>query len=203
MNGTFHLWGIVEGDGDKNALPSLIHRIWKDACSSFLADPTLNIVVKPQTIKRGRFFDIPEERKNRLKMLQRWAAAEKRKCGVVVLLDAEAECYKKVKNLEEIRDDIETILQGVPKVFALAEKGYESWLVEGLWRIAEVSGNKPGDPEEWLKKHYQKFELSGPYKKTAHQKKLTGKFDIDLAAEKNCSFRRFRAQVLALLEKKE
>ena len=181
MNSAFHLCPVVEGDGDEEAIPSLLHKLFP---------PDFNLrVERPYRIPKGKFIEKHEERRACLEIARRWAA-DKDKSGVLVLLDADENCcrdFVRGDQAKAVRADMQKILGDIPHFFALAEKGYESWLVAGF-------GGDQSNPKNWLKNQF------GKYSKIPDQKKLTSspEFNIKQAYEINVSFRRFRDRVLAL-----
>lgn len=189
-NGEFYLYSFVEGHGEISAVPKLLHRIWG-------GELPLLLVNKPHRIPRDKFINDSGYRRNLLEIARRRVndAANR---GVLILLDAEEECCQKFLNGEKmaaVRSDIAEILRDIPNLLVLAEKEYESWLVAGM------GGGMTATPELWIKKNPQKTGLAGGrYQKRIDQAKLTSgdKFNAELAARENYSFRRFRERVLAL-----
>ena len=180
----FHLFAIVEGYGEVDAVPKLLHRIWNDARVAV----SLRTDESPHRIPKGLFIDNAAKRCEVLETAAEWA--REMRGGVLILMDADADCCKKLlneKQMKKVRGDIACILADTPHCFALAEKGYESWLVAGF-------GGDQSNPKNWLKNQF------GKYSKIPDQKKLTSipEFDIKRAYEINVSFRRFRDRVLAL-----
>ena len=182
----FHLYAIVEGYGEIEAVPKLLHRIWNDDGAA----PMLRIDKKPHRVPKGVFMSNARKRREALTLAGKRMRAKDG--GVLVLMDADSDCCKEFvhnKKAAEIRADIAEILRNVPCVFAAAEKGYESWLVAGFGGSGKV-----GDPKGWLK------DLTGQYQEIPDQAKLTSapEFDINLACRVNASFRRFREKVLKM-----
>lgn len=187
----FHLFAIVEGYSEIDAVPVLLRRIWKSGNC-----PIIRTDEKPYRIPKGSFINVCEKRRRALA----WAEKHARKQGggVLILMDADSSCCKdflQSHRMAEIRNDIAEILNGVPHFFALAEAEYESWLVAGL------GGGGAGNPKKWLSRNPKKSGLPGKYKNVIDQADLTAKFNMDLAAKENDSFRRFRDKVLAMAKK--
>ena len=184
----FHIFAIVEGYSEIDAVPKLLHRIWTG--DNY---PVLRTDEEPYRVPKGSFIDNAEKRRRALA----WGGKQARKNGggVVILMDADSACCKDFLQSEKaakIHADISEILESVPHFFALAEIEYESWLVAGL------DGDNAGRPKKWLSRNPEKTGLHGEYKNMFHQAELTAKFDIDLACQINVSFRRFREKVLKM-----
>ena len=201
------VFGIVEGQGDVEALPALLTRIDDKGRLRLGKSPAYRL-------RSGLFLNDKEEREGCFAQVRRLAAdaldAGQRVC-VLILMDADKmgknkNCCKEWLNnsnqAAEIFADIGRIFAGIPSLLVLAEKGYESWLVAGL------DGSNPGDPKDWLKKHRQSWTTSDSksgsqvYKEVPDQKIATSspKFNLDLAAKKNRSFRRLRERLLKMAE---
>ena len=174
----FHVFSIVEGDGEIEAVPKLLYHIWGSE------SPLLRTDQKPWKLLKGKFIHDQKKRQEALNVVRSWASA-RCQSGVLILLDADKERAPDfVRNNKNIQDDIEGILKDVPYIFALAEKGYESWLVAGF------GGGNPGNPEDWINDHKEKTGLGRKYSKTVDQSKLSAQMDIQQAYEDNCSFKR-------------
>lgn len=197
MNGDeFHIFSIVEGDGEITALPKLLHRICRSPDCPFILRTDKN----PYKVDQGVFFNNSRRRK----MAFHWVARMVREYGnggVLILMDAEISCCQDLLNsekIQKIRTDIDTILEDIPHLFVLAEKGYESWLVAGLGG----TDKEQNDPSRWLTDNRDKSGLLGTYKKVIDQHKLTSsdRFDIDRATMGNTSFRRLRERILTMAQ---
>ena len=104
---------------------------------------------------------------------------------MLILLDADKERAPDfVCKNPHIQDDMDRILKDIPYIFALAEKGYESWLAAGF------GGGNPGNPEDWINDNKDKTGLERKYSKIVDQSKLSTQMDIQQAYVDNCSFKR-------------
>lgn len=191
-NRKFHLFSVVEGHGEVTAVPKLLYKIWPHKLSEV---PALRTDETPHFINRDRFLKKVLDRKKCLNIVRHLASQQHGNNGVLILFDADNDCCKDFLGRDEIKTvlaDINSILDGIPNLFVLAEKGYESWLVAGM------GGDGSGNPAKWLEENPDKSGLNGSYKKTVDQHKLTTSelFDIDLAAEKNASFKRLQEWLL-------
>ena len=202
----FHVYSVVEGDGDRAAVPKLLHRLWPTVSGS--STPRMLRTDKdPHVIPRHKFIQKPGARSKKLRDIRDLVNSQKDNCGVVFLLDADKDCPKEFWQKEKgkaIRADIVSTLEGIPCLFVFAEKGYESWLVDGM------GGNGlEGSPKSWLRKNRKVWDerccyhdYQPPYKSTIDQAPATSskKFNPDLAAEKNASFRRLWDWLLKMAE---
>ena len=180
----FYVFAIVEGKGELKAVPNLLHRLWEANIKS----PPLRTGKQPYKVRRGDFINNQKVRREYLNEVGYRA----RQCygGVLILLDAEEECCRDFVHgdkIKDIRADIDEILVGIPHFFALAEKGYESWLVAGLGGI----NTEKGVSEDWINANKDKTGLDRKYNKIVDQLKLTSKMDIQRARKVNSSFNRF------------
>ena len=181
----FHVFAIVEGKGELVAVPDLLHRLWK--ANEKL--PPLRAASKHIfKVSRDGFINNCETRQKYLNLV----GYQARKChgGVLILLDTEKACCRDFLHgdkMKDIRADIDEILSGIPQFFALAEKGYESWLVAGF------GGNntEKGVSKKWLNANKDKTGRVKNYSKVVDQHELTSKMDIQQARKANRSFNRF------------
>ena len=174
----FHVFSIVEGDGEIQAVPKLLYRIWG------VKSPLLRTDEEPWKLLKGNFVYDQKRRRDVLNVA-RDRASEKCHSGVLILIDADKERAPDfVHKHKNIQDDMKDILQDVPYIFALAEKGYESWLAAGF------GGGNPGNPKKWINEHKDKTGLKGKYGKVIDQQRLSAKINVQQACEDNCSFNR-------------
>ena len=190
----FTLFPIVEGKGEITAVPALLHRILSRL-------NTYMNVYYPWRLGRANFLIVQDKRKECFETT-RERAMNTTPSGVLVLFDTEDKCCRDFLNSDkgrEVRTYIEDVLTGIPYLFVLAEKGYESWLVAGL------GGDKKGqnNPERWLNANKDTAGLTKEYKKRVDQKRVTSNrnFDIDRAAAHNASFRRFQQRIREMAER--
>ena len=180
----FHVFAIVEGKGELTAVPKLLHHLWQANEKS----PPLRTGKRPYKVHRDDFINNQGTRRECLNEVGGYA----RKCrgGVLILLDAEAVCcydFVHGDKMKDIHADIGEILADIPHFFALAEKGYESWLVAGFGG----DDTEKGVSEDWINANKDKTGLDRKYNKVVDQHKLTSKMDIQRARKVNPSFNRF------------
>ena len=192
MSAMFHLLPIVEGHGEVDALPTLLHKICKGSERELRVE-------RPYRIRRDMFVNNKDKRRVCIGVMGYKCRNLLPNASIVILLDAESDCCKGFlhgEQMKAIQKDMDELLgDNIPYFFALAEKGYESWLAAGF------GGGNPdnhGNPAKWLTENSDTCGLSGPYSKIPDQLKLTEKLDIDKVREVNRSFCRFREKILAL-----
>jgi hypothetical protein len=186
---------VVEGHGDREALPVLIRRVARRLA------PTLPLEVpKPIRIARSRLLKHGE--------IERAVDLAARQCeardGILLLIDAEADCPadlgpKLLKRAAESRPDRRVRV-------CLACREFEAWFLASAESLAgKRSLNSPlvgpPDPEKvadckgWLTYH---SAPGRPYKETLDQPALAELFDLD-AARRAPSFRKFLRHMSYLL----
>ena len=180
----FHVFAIVEGDGEVTAVPKLLHHLWQANEKS----PPLRTDKRPYKVHRDDFINNEGTRRGSLNEI----GTDARKChgGVLILLDAETACCRDFVHSDKMKDihaDIGAILADIPHFFALAEKGYESWLVAGFGG----DNTEKSVSEKWLNANKAKTGLNRKYNKVVDQHKLTSRMDIQRARKVNRSFNRF------------
>ena len=177
-----HIASIVEGHGDKNALPTLIKKLKPNT-----------ILYEPTRIPRDKFLNDEQFRGKHLKIMRAFVEDKDNK-AVIILFDAEEECCKDLlkKIQKTVLADIDEVLSGINYIFALAEKGYESWLMAGFGG----SDTEKGNPQQWLKDNIS--SLNGRYRKAVDQKRISAQLDIEKAKKNSPSFHRFAEKITAL-----
>lgn len=186
---------IVEGHGEIEALPALLHRIGRDVASDRLLQ-----VNAPIRVKSGSFLNRPEE----LRRFVQLAAlkAEAKSGSVLILLDCDDGCPAEIG--PRVLADSQAVRPDVPVFVALAYREYETWLIASALALRGKQGlpddlMPPQDPEGlrdakgWL----GKFMPAG-YDPIIHQCALTRQ--IDLAAARSIpSFERLYQHVRRLM----
>lgn len=183
---------IVEGPGDKRALPVLAKRE-----HGSIAIDCINLNGKSNIVRRVRGFEDTVRRQYALG----------RDCFLVLVDgDVTSEPYT---SLAEERIDLSRraeVLQeelGVPVRVCWAVLEMESWLIGGiprgstycgLRRVGRVPSNtetEPQQPKQWLEDHMPRTDYS-----PAVQECLARNIDLQEAKRRNCSLRAFLEQVL-------
>jgi hypothetical protein len=188
---------IVEGHGEVEALPALLHRI------ALVVSPDLRIRVNPPIrVKSGSFLNDDHYFH---KMFSLAAAKAVQEGGLVLmLLDCEDDCPavlgpRLLQRAHGVRADIHVLV-------VLAYREFESWFIAAARSLRGFSGlpaslRSPADMERvrnakgWLGER-----MPGGYDPLLHQLKLARRFDLS-EARANRSFDRFYIRLLDLLER--
>lgn len=178
---------IVEGHGEVQAVPLLLHRI-----SAEVAPEIALSVARPIRVPRDRIVQRGE--------LERYLDVAVRMGGpdaaILVLLDANGACPARLgpallKRAREARPDKHV-------QFALAKCEYEAWFLAASESVVSGSPAAPADAEairgakEWIRKHQA-------YRPTVDQAPMTARFDIAEARRNAPSFDKMWRAVEALL----
>lgn len=186
---------IVEGHGDREAVPVLIRRVVAEFCPEAAAVDVARPVLVPKT-KLLQAGDL--ERRADLAV----AALEGQAGGMLVVIDADGDqaCVMGPELLERVR----TARADLAVEVVLAEREFEGWglaAAESLrgWRGLPDDLEPPRDPQavrgakEWLT-----GRMPGVYSPTADQASLAATIDLRAAQEAASSFGKFRRAVCAL-----
>lgn len=183
------LIAIVEGPGDKAAVPGLLRRILGERLNRY------DITVAQAKALGGR-----SNLNKKLEMFLRYALVEE--CSaILVLVDADTECPTKLAL--SIVDRVTPLNLDVPVAVACAKHEYETWFIctlsENTGQIIrerlEISEtvtapeNIEGirDPKGWITNC---MPANRAYRETVDQESLTHHIDFALAQRRSRSFRR-------------
>lgn len=178
---------IVEGHGECEALPALLHRI-----AQSVAGREALRVNSPIRVKLGSFLNDGDYFQRYVKLAAAKAAQEGG--SVLILLDCEDQCPaelgpKLLTKAQAVRPDVNIIV-------TLAYREYETWFLTAAQSLRGLHTlppdlDPPEDPETirdakgWLSK-----QMRHGYDPVRHQPDFSRKFDLD-AARANPSFERF------------
>ena len=186
---------IVEGQGEVQAVPNLLHRIVQSV------RPELAVRVNPPIrVKAGSFLQDAEYFRRQVALAA--AKAAQSQGHVLILLDCEDGCPatlgpELLRRARATRGDVSYLV-------CLVSREYETWFVtaaESLQGCCGLPANlaPPQDPEqirgakEWLSRH-----MPYPYDPILHQLDLTRVFDLR-EAQANHSFRRLVQKIHTVL----
>jgi hypothetical protein len=186
---------IVEGQGEVQAVPALLHRLVQTVA------PEIAVRVNPPIrVKAGSFLNDMDYFRRHVSM----AAAKAHQSGghVLILLDSEDHCPAMLgpELLRRARDVRADVSIGV----YLAYREYETWFIaaaDSLCGMAGLPGDlaAPAEPERFRDaKGWLSERMPRPYDPIVHQLDFTRAFDPDLAASRNDSFRRLRDAIGAM-----
>jgi hypothetical protein len=186
---------IVEGHGEVEAFPPLLHRIVRAEGYQGLL-----LVNAPIRVKIGSFLNDPDYRRKRLVLAA--AKAAEHNGIVVVLLDCEDNCPAELgptllREAREARHDVRTLI-------ALTYREYETWFLAAARSLRGRRGlpadlEPPQNPEairgakEWLGRR-----METPYDPIIHQAEFSRAMDF-AEARTNASFDRLYAHISELL----
>jgi hypothetical protein len=186
---------IVEGHGEVDALPALLHRIR----ASFPAAPVLQ-VNPPIRVKSGSFLNKQDEFRRHVALAASKAAA--RQGSVLILMDCDDDCPatlgpRLLREARLVRDDVLMFV-------ALAHREYETWFLAAAHSLRGAAGlpddlEPPPDPtglrdaKGWLGER-----VPDGYDPIRHQLVFTRRMDLGQARSVR-SFDRFYRHVALLL----
>ncbi|MGB0386788.1 MAG: DUF4276 family protein [Ardenticatenaceae bacterium] len=188
---------LVEGKGDKQALPTLITKVLSDL-NNWNWYPGPPIIVHSL---------------GRLRKQLEWYlsnAASHNNCGAILIeLDLDDGCPK--KEALQLAEEIRLLNLAVPVAIVFACREYEAWFLASLPTIAGHYGlpkdliyegdvESKRDVKGWLRAHMPQRRKYTP---TSDQKRFTSLIDLELAHDKSRSFQRFYHAIEQLLEAAE
>ena len=190
-----YIASIVEGHGEVECLPALLHRIAVN--ESY--EGTL-IVNPPIRIKSGSFFSDPSYREKQLTLAT--AKVGERDGLVLVLLDCEDGCPAQIG--PQLLNDAIRIRANANVMIALAYREYETWFlyaIESLRGLRGISmGTTPPPQPESIRgaKEWLGARMDGSYDPITHQIEFTRCISLD-SARASRSFDRLYLRILAFL----
>jgi hypothetical protein len=187
---------IVEGHGEVEAVPALLHRI---AASAGVAG---DLRVNPPIRVKSRSF-LQDDGYFRKQVALAAAKAAQSGGAVLILLDCEDECPAALgpdllRRARAVRDDVAIIV-------ALAYREYETWFVTAASSLRGLHGLprdlvSPELPENIRDaKGWLGARMTFGYDPVIHQLEFTRRFNLDQAM-RNPSFHRFYRRIRELLD---
>jgi hypothetical protein len=188
---------IVEGHGDRSALPKLLHRLASDF-------PAVTLLTPRQPWRSPRGSLIASGGIEREVESNSWVGPDG---GILILLDADDDCPAELG--PELQARARSARPDRRVTVVLAKYEFEAWFLAAADSLAGRFGfsadmKAPADPEgirgakAWLSRHRSDSE---PYKETADQARLAAAFDIKQAREHSPSFDKFCREVEMLLRR--
>jgi hypothetical protein len=163
---------FVEGQGDEEAVPILIRRIAQQI------DCGLRVSI-PYQIRTSKGHLLKE--KELLRLLEGARRFLSSGDGVLIVMDADDDCPKKIKEsllswAAEHHNDLKVAV-------VVAKREFEAWFVAGAESLKAGLGLHPeaedmDDPKAWVGKHV----LGAYYTPTADQATLARGLDLDMAS---------------------
>jgi len=190
-----HIACIVEGHGDREAVPIVIRRI------ATVHDPTLAVTIPPP-------LRIPKSKLVKDGELERAVELAARKVGpegaVLVIIDSDDDCPA-IAGPALLRRAV-AARGNMPLAVVLAKREFESWFIAAAESLAGRNGlsdslatpeapENIGGAKEWLSDH-----MAGEhnYAETIDQPALAAQFDLTVARRAD-SFDKFYRDVIRLL----
>jgi hypothetical protein len=186
---------IVEGHGEVEAVPALLHRIARQ-----LAPESTLRVNPPIRVKSGSFLN--DESYFRKQVTLAAAKAAQSRGWVLILLDCEDDGPATVgpdllRRARVVRSDMDVLV-------VLAHREYETWFVTAARSLRGMRGlisdlEAPPRPEAMRDaKGWLSARMEQPYDEITHQIEFTRRFDLNLART-NRSFDRLCRHIRDLL----
>jgi hypothetical protein len=191
---------IVEGHGEREAVPVLIRRIAAEI------NPALSIeICSSQRIPETKLLKADETR-NAIEYAARKIGG---KGGIVIIVDCDRKNGCPAKDGPALLKRANKIRPDVPISVILAKKEFESWFIAAAASIRGKRGlsstlEEVADPEsirgakEWLS---DRMPPHFPYSETTDQPALTALFDMALARKRSGSFDKCYREIEKLLQK--
>ncbi|HHC24661.1 MAG TPA: DUF4276 family protein [Desulfobacterales bacterium] len=187
---------IVEGQGERDAVPLLLrrilhqHQLWHWSAARPIAAGNLNKLKK----KLGQFVTYAQKKKD---------------CGgILILLDLDDGCP--AEEAADLAEQVRSLYLRSPVAIVFAHREYEAWFLASMEVIARNNADRfpanlkyEGDVEgrrgvkEWLT---HQMPPGQKYKPAVDQAGFTNLIDIDLARQRSRSFRRLYHAVQKLVQ---
>jgi hypothetical protein len=186
---------IVEGDGDKQAVPLLLRRLLETFHQRFDVEPSAkNANGSLNLLKQGG--------------IEKFLAycVKDSADAVLILIDADGDCA--IQRAAALAVRAEKMNLRIPVAIVCAKCEYEAWFLTSLAVLVEKGKLKPettyeGDVEalrdvkKWLSAH---MKPGSAYKETINQAAWTTYIDFTLAHQRSRSFRRLENALKQLLD---
>ncbi len=199
MNRGPYIIPIVEGAGEREAVPLLLRRLIHEV----LERPELTIAQSIVTNGKGNMD-------RRLAKYLRYARIQKAN-GIIILRDADDDCPHTIAS--NMADQVREVTLGVPVVIVCPKPEFEAWFIGSLLCshgdairdylellstiVVPDDVERLGDAKGWLSRHMPDGKM---YKPTRHQAKLSARICVSQAAITCRSFRRLRHAVEELVD---
>lgn len=184
---------IVEGDGEVQAFPVLVRRIWQEL------EPAGRLEMgRPFRLPRGKLLNRPNELERALQFQRSSADA------AIILTDSDDDpaCQLAPRLLERAR----AASPGLPVAVVLAEREYESWFLAGIESLCgrrrlrddlerPAAHRTLRDAKGWLGEHMLGDQ---PYDPVVDQAKLSAALDLHEARTHAPSFDKLWRELVRL-----
>lgn len=192
----FALSTVVEGHGDREALPVLLRRLLP------LINPTLSFSITPPFRRPKASLVNPGELR---KIVEVAAERALPRGGVLVVFDADDDCPAELGPL--LRAEAQVARSDVAVEVVLANREYEGWLLHGVDGLVQHRSMPSSidslsfDPEEVRDGKGRLSSLMGSvsYRATLHQAAFSQLFDLEAARRNSRSLRQLVTAVTRLV----
>lgn len=204
---------IVEGDGEKDAVPELLRRLlWRHEQHAVA-------VARPKVAHGITKLCMAPDGSARFERFLRYACLEPGVSGILVLIDADDDCP--LVRAETLSGWATALKLPVPVAIVVAKRGYENWFLASVETLAgkplagatgrpreglAAGASFEGDPEAAGGAKARLTAMMPPgraYKETLDQCPLTRLMDLDAVSSRCRSFRRLVEAVGLLLDAME
>lgn len=180
------LYSIAEGQGELQALPTLLRRIAQERFGDYAWQ-----FLTPALATRAELAKAGGIERSVIR------ADKARPDAILVLLDTDGkQCA--VELAAQLRERVAAIAVSAAVAVVCADQEYEAWFLAAASSLAGKQGlpddlHYDGDPDAqrspkgWVDRQ---LPTSDPYRETYHQAKLTAQLDLALAESRSRSFRR-------------
>jgi hypothetical protein len=188
---------IVEGDGERDALPVLLRRVIRDF------DPALDVrILRPYRLPKGQF-----RKQGALRdAIQLVVGQLTPPRALLVLIDADDDCPAVLG--PGLLAWVQSARPDVPSAVVVANREYEAWFLaaaESLRGHRGLAGDlsPPPAPEtisgakEWLTRH---MPTGQPYAPVRHQASFSAVMDLQLARQRAPSFDKLSRDIRRLMK---
>jgi len=188
---------IIEGDGERDALPILLRRVIQEI------DPSLyERILRPFRRPRGQLSS-QRQITEAVDFVLRTLTPP---CAILILIDADDDCPAELG--PRLLGWARTVRSDLPMAVVLANREYEAWFVAAAESLRGHRGIQPDvvvppDPEvisgakEWLT---ERMSRGQPYKPTSHQASFSATIDLAMARQRAPSFDKLCRDVRRLVD---
>ena len=173
---------MVEGQGEVQAAPLLLRRIFQEVYESFAVS-----IEKPFRVPGSKICNRSNDFRRAMQFL-----GMKNPDAIFIIFDSDDDCP--VSIAQDVRAAAQAEVVDTPIFVVAAQREYEAWLLAGsaeLEIVDKVAYEKLPSSLESVRNPkllLKKVLASGTYSETVDQSRLTGRFDLELARSLSTSF---------------
>ena len=186
---------VVEGDGDRQALPRLLYRIAAELGVDLRTPKEPFRIPKSKLVASGGVE----------RAVQAQASGVTGAGGILILLDADDDCPAELG--PQLLARAHAVRSDKSVAVVLAKREFEAWFLAAMPSLAEQHGfpgnlppvASPETPRDCKGQLTRAREQGSPYKETVDQAPLAAIFDMTMARANSQSFDKFYRDVAWLL----